>query len=65
MLINKCTGQTYVLTRVTAKDKRTAGQTYLWQPIAIADGVESRLKPATAAPAGHKCFAFDGRQFCP
>jgi hypothetical protein len=65
MLINKCTGQTYVLARVPPKEKGTAGHAYQWQPIAMADGPEVKSKPATAAPAGHKCFSFDGRQFCP
>ena len=65
MLINKCTGQSYVLARVPAKEKGAAGQSYRWQPIAMADVAEVKSKPATAAPAGHKCFSFDGRLFCP
>jgi hypothetical protein len=64
MLINKCTGQTYVLTRVPGKEKVTTGPAYRWQPIAMGDGAEVKPQPATAAPAGQKCFSFDGRQFC-
>lgn len=66
MLINKCTGQTYVLMRGPAKGKAAGSPAYRWQPIAVGDDApEARPKPAAAAPAGHKCFSFDGRQFCP
>jgi hypothetical protein len=65
LLINKCTGQTYVLTRVTVHRKSAGPYTYRWQPIAVSDTPEAAPKPATAAPTGHKCFSFDGRQFCP
>jgi hypothetical protein len=54
MLINKCTGQTYVLTRVPGKEKATTGHAYRWQPIAMDDGAEVKPQPATAAPAGRK-----------
>ena len=65
MLINKCTGQTYVLARVppSPKGKPIGGQTYRWMPIGMSDGPEVKPGPA-AAPAGRKCFSFDGRHFC-
>jgi hypothetical protein len=62
MLINKCTGQTYVLARATSKGKAGASA-YRWVPIALSDGKEEKQAP-TAAPAGRKCFSFDGRHFC-
>lgn len=64
MLINKCTGQTYVLTRAPAK-KAAGGPTYRWLPIAMDDAPAVKAQPATAAPANRNCFTFDGRQFCP
>ncbi len=60
ILINKCTGQTYVLARARS------GAAYQWVPIAVGDGKD--VKPAPkgtgSAPAGRKCFSFDGRHFC-
>jgi hypothetical protein len=66
LLINKCTGQTFVLMRVPPKGKPAGGSAYRWQPIAVGDdSAEAKPKPATAATAGHKCFSLDGRKFCP
>jgi hypothetical protein len=56
ILLNKCTGATHILTRV---DRGKGGVTYEWVPIV------TRSPPDASARAGRKCFAFDGRQFCP
>ena len=60
MLINKCTGQTYVLMRAAVK--ASGVPKYRWLPIALDDAPEGKSK---RTPAGHNCFSFDGRQFCP
>lgn len=65
MLVNKCSGQTYVLTRVPSRVKAAGHHVYWWRPIALGDATETKPRPAAAAPAGSKCFAFDGRRFCP
>ena len=63
LLINKCSGQTYVLTRVPLREKAAGRHMYRWHPIALGDATETKPRPAAAA--GSKCFAYDGRQFCP
>ena len=65
LLVNKCSGQTYVLTRMSSRAKATGHHVYRWHPIALGNATETKPRPAAAAPAGSKCFAFDGRQFCP
>lgn len=60
MLINKCTGETYVLTRAAAK--ASGSPKYRWLPVAMGDALSVTTK---VAPTGRKCFSFDGRQFCP
>jgi hypothetical protein len=63
LLINKCTGETYLLARVPSKAKSSAGG-YRWVPIGVSDGKDEKPVPAAGPPAGRKCFSFEGRHFC-
>lgn len=55
ILLNKCTGSTYVLTRKRSR--------YEWVPIGRREGPRPVPKPAKET-SGRKCFYFDGREFC-
>jgi hypothetical protein len=73
ILVNKCTGDTYILSRVVASDGKPAessSQSFKWVPILMASPPpdarrtsrkEPSRKPATA---GRNCFAFNNRTFC-
>lgn len=68
ILVNACTGETFILTRVGRGDRRS----YVWRPIAKGDaGTPSGANASTAAnraapPAARAgCFTFNGRTFCP
>ena len=50
MLLNKCTGDTYVLSRTP---RQKGGAKFEWVP----------TKAGKSAPKG--CFMFEGRTFCP
>ena len=75
MLINKCAGTTYVLTRQgkSGESSRAAPDpSYAWVPIAIiekpvkaesAPVLKSKREEAKAA-SGKKCFTYDNRTFC-
>jgi len=73
-LLNRCTGQTWLLTRVDpvgAKARRAAAIGYRWS-LLVGDGVEMKKPPprpeaqtaAPVRPSTEKCFNFQGRQFC-
>jgi hypothetical protein len=55
ILVNKCTGQTYLLVRSGGPK---GPQKYDWVPIAI------REQPQPTV-ASRRCFTYDGREFCP
>lgn len=61
LLLNRCTGETFVLIAGASSKKRPASpSSYRWQPIG-----KSRPAPELASPAaGTKCFDYDGRKFC-
>lgn len=64
ILLNRCTGQTWLLTRY-------ARRSYRWN-LLVAEGNEHTKPlprpevqmPALARPSTGKCFTFQGRQFC-
>jgi hypothetical protein len=68
ILLNRCTGQTWLLTR---NARRGGALGYRWN-LLVADGGESGKSfprpevrmPAIVAPSTSKCFVFQGRQFC-
>jgi hypothetical protein len=78
ILLNQCTGQTWLLTR-TARQGGASG--YRWN-LLVADGLEinkpsprpevripvpvrpNAEMPAPMHPRTEKCFTFQGRQFC-
>ena len=68
ILLNRCTGQTWLLTR---NARRGGALAYRWN-LVVADGGEigrplprpEVRMPAIVAPSTSKCFAFQGRQFC-
>ena len=62
MLLNKCTGDTYVLSRVRYKKKSRVRTIYRWVPIAIGD---RQAQPVPKVSGGENCFEFNGRRFCP
>jgi len=70
ILVNRCSGETWVLVRTQETDQRvqTGGFGYRWRPIAIdraEAAVQPQRRPVTEPPkARAKCFVFDGRQFC-
>ena len=68
VLIDKCSGSTWLLTRTRATQARAA---YHWQPLQMADrrvdAAEPRPatspRPAAAAAKGN-CFTFQNRRYC-
>jgi hypothetical protein len=76
ILLNQCTGQTWLLTRMA---RRGGASGYRWN-LLIADGLEinnssprpevriparpNMETPAPMHPRTEKCFTFQGRQFC-
>jgi hypothetical protein len=73
-LLNRCTGQTWLLTRIersAARLRRGAAAEFRWSLLASDDvelqGPAPRPEvriPAPARPSTDKCFNFQGRQFC-
>jgi hypothetical protein len=61
MLINKCTGKTFVLVTRSRRSQAGKPSQYVWEPIPIADPVRDM---AGSRSAGKKCFAYDKRLFC-
>jgi hypothetical protein len=61
MLLNKCTGDTYVLSRVRHRKKSRVRTVYQWVPIAIG---ERHAQPVPQVSGGENCFKFNGRRFC-
>ncbi len=69
MLIDRCTGSTFVLTR-TRRDGKTA---FEWVPISKATAStadQSRQQqspgpPSAKTPIRDGCFTFSGRSYCP
>ena len=75
MLINKCAGTTYVLTRQGRPGQNSRADpdpSYAWVPIAIIEKpAKPELVPAlkgkregAKAASGKKCFTYDNRSFC-
>ena len=71
-LLNRCTGQSWLLTRIDgARARQAAVVGYRWSLLA-ADDIEMKKSsprpdarvPARARPSADKCFNFQGRQFC-
>jgi hypothetical protein len=73
-LLNRCTGQTWLLTRIersAARARRGAVAGFRWTLLAgdevdlkrPAPGPEVQM-PAPVRPGTEKCFTFQGRQFC-
>jgi hypothetical protein len=60
MLFNRCSGDTYVLSRVRHKKKSRVR--YRWVPIAIG---ERQAQPDPKVSGGENCFEFNRRRFCP
>jgi hypothetical protein len=61
MLINKCTGKTFVLVTRSRRSQNGKPSQYVWQPIPVADPL---LDMASRPSTGKKCFAYDNRLFC-
>lgn len=74
MLINKCTGITYVLTRrgnPGQRPKNNSTSSYVWVPIDVVDKPGRRdvvpvpeIKKGAKVGSGKKCFTYDNRTFC-
>lgn len=67
LLLDKCSGNTWVLARTTiAKSRREARTVYRWVPLIVEgrDGVAGEEKPAAAPSAGGKCFTFNNLRYC-
>jgi hypothetical protein len=60
ILLNRCNGQTWILTR---SGRRSGQVAYRWTPLGIGPGEQPREPESSAASAG-KCFTFQGRRFC-
>jgi hypothetical protein len=63
ILLNRCTGQTWILVR-TYQPSARGNPVYRWSAIA---GDAADPKPPPAAPVAatsDKCFIFQGRRFC-
>jgi hypothetical protein len=71
-LLNRCTGQTWLLTRIDpARARNPAAVGYRWSLLAADDVEMTRPSPPPEArvpvpahPSTEKCFNFQGRQFC-
>jgi hypothetical protein len=68
ILLNRCTGQTWLLTR---NARRGGALGYRWNLLAADGGEISKPLPRPEArmstpvrPSTGKCFSFQGRQFC-
>ena len=67
ILLNRCSGQTWILVRTYRPAAKGNPGQYVYQWSALAsEGPEARLREPTPAPAagGDKCFVFQGRRFC-
>jgi hypothetical protein len=66
ILLNRCTGQTWLLVRTRRKHSDLVA--YRWALIATGEAEvaasTSALAPAPAKPNSAKCFTFQGKQFC-
>jgi hypothetical protein len=60
ILLNRCNGQTWILTR---SGRRSGQVAYRWTLLGIGLGEQQREPENSAASAG-KCFTFQGRRFC-
>jgi hypothetical protein len=66
ILLNKCTGDSFVLSRLgpNAPGGRKAEPPYQWLPIGRAVTAEGKAKFEQSGSVGAKCFSYDGRHFC-
>ena len=73
ILLDRCTGQTWILARVyqaATKKGRASNVAYRWEPLSK-EATERPLPtqtrksaPIGATATGDKCFTFQGRRFC-
>jgi hypothetical protein len=75
ILLNRCTGQTWILARIyrsAAKGSRGTQISYRWMPIPTANTQVAFNAPAAAKvaaplaspPSREKCFVFGGKRYC-
>jgi hypothetical protein len=62
LLLNRCTGETFILIAGKSTKRRAAPAGYLWQPVSKGGATAAVSTPAPAT--GSKCFSYDGRKFC-
>jgi hypothetical protein len=70
-LLNRCTGQAWLLTRIDSAARQPAAVGYRWSLLEADDVEAQRPSPPAEAPvpvpvhpSAEKCFNFQGRQFC-
>jgi hypothetical protein len=60
ILLNRCSGETWILARSGSRNGRL---TYRWNPLVTTPAERPRAPESVKAGSG-KCFSFQGRQFC-
>jgi hypothetical protein len=63
ILLNRCSGQTWILVRTYQPHARGI-PAYRWSPVASDAANPKPPAPAPATVTGDKCFIFQGRRFC-
>lgn len=64
MLVDRCTGETFVLVRGPRNDGKAAS--YVWTPLGKS-AAEPAVRPTSTAKAATKagCFDYNGKSYCP
>jgi hypothetical protein len=61
ILLDHCSGQTWMLTR---NGRRSGQAAYRWIPLATGSGEPPQLQSENRVVGSGKCFTFQGRRFC-